>query len=355
MSRFWSKATLRCEPYVPGEQLNQPGIIKLNTNENPYPPSPAVVRAIEQEATNSLNLYPSPTAGQLKKRIADLHGLKKEQVFVGNGSDEVLAFSFMAFFDQDKTIRFPDISYSFYPVYARLFNIPFETVPLQADFTIPKEAFFQSQGGVIFPNPNAPTSIYLELGSIEEIAAQNPNQVVIIDEAYIDFASDSAVRLVQDYENILVIQTMSKSKSLAGLRVGYALGNEDLISGLTRIKDSFNSYTLDRLAIAGAEAAFQATDYYADMTEKVKTTREWTISAMNQRGFTVLPSQTNFIFTTHETIPAEELYERLKVSGILIRYFNKPRIENYVRITIGTDEEMQQLFHQLDQIIIEAT
>ncbi|WP_042220471.1 histidinol-phosphate transaminase [Oceanobacillus manasiensis] len=355
MSRFWSKAAQRCEPYVPGEQLNQPEIIKLNTNENPYPPSPNVVRAIEKEAANKLNLYPSPTVDQLKKRIADLNNLKSEQVFVGNGSDEVLAFSFMAFFDQDKPIRFPDISYSFYSVYARLFNIPHESVALKEDFTIPKEAFFQSSGGVIFPNPNAPTSIYLGLDEIKEIAEQNPDQVVIIDEAYIDFASVSAVSLIQDYENVLIIQTMSKSKSLAGLRVGYALGDADLISGLIRIKDSFNSYTLDRLAIAGAEAAIQAIDYYADITEKIITTREWTIAEMNKRGFTVLPSQTNFIFATHSTLPAELLYQKLKDRGILIRYFNKPRIENYVRITIGTDGEMEQLFLLLDQIAKEAS
>ncbi|MFD2627280.1 histidinol-phosphate transaminase [Oceanobacillus kapialis] len=351
MSRFWSQAAQRCEPYVPGEQLNQPGIIKLNTNENPYSPSPAVVEAIETEAANQLNLYPSPTVDQLRERIADANELTKENVFVGNGSDEVLAFSFMAFFDQGKAIRFPDISYSFYPVYARLFNIPFKSIPLRDDFTIPAEAFFQSDGGVIFPNPNAPTSVYLELEAIKNIANQNPDQVVIIDEAYIDFASGSAVSLIHDYENVLIIQTMSKSRSLAGLRVGYALGNAELISGLTRIKDSFNSYTLDRLAIAGAVEAINASDYYVNITAKIIATREWSFSEMRKRGFTVLPSQANFLFATHASFPAETLYVKLKEAGILIRYFNKPRIENYVRITIGTDKQMQQFFHALDKIL----
>ena len=256
MSRFLSTVARRTEPYVPGEQLNQPDIIKLNTNENPYPPSPKVLEAIHEELNgNTLQRYPSPTVDPLRHAIAETYGLKKENVFVGNGSDEVLAFSFMAFFEPGKTIKFPEISYSFYPVYSKLFNIPFEKVALNADFTLQKKQFYNSQGGVVIPNPNAPTSIYAKLDVIEDILQNNRDQIVIIDEAYIDFAGPSAMKLINRYDNLLVIQTTSKSRALAGLRVGFALGQPELIAGLTRIKDSFNSYTIDRLAMAGATAA----------------------------------------------------------------------------------------------------
>ncbi|WP_010651832.1 histidinol-phosphate transaminase [Oceanobacillus massiliensis] len=350
MSKFWSEAARRCKPYVPGEQINRTDIIKLNTNENPYPPSPKVIQEIQRETDRKLNLYPSPTADKLREDIASFYQLSKENIFVGNGSDEILAFSFVAFFDTDKKIRYPAISYSFYPVYADLFGIPAEEVPLHEDFTLPVKDFFQAEGGVIFPNPNAPTSVYLGLDSVKEILESNPDQIVIVDEAYIDFAEASATSLINTYENLLVIQTMSKSRSLAGLRVGFAMGQPELIEGLVRIKDSFNSYTLDRLAIAGAEAAIRDVDYFKDTTNKIIMTREWTVSEMKKRGYSVLPSQTNFIFATHPDQRADRLYANLKENGILVRHFKSKPIENYIRITIGTDEQMQKLLRTLDSL-----
>lgn len=341
----------RAEPYVPGLQVNDPHIIKLNTNENPYPPSPKVISAIKSAAKAKLQLYPSPTADELRTEIGSVYGLTKDQVFVGNGSDEVLAFSFMAFFEPGNVIRYPDITYSFYPVYAKLYDISYEEVPLNKDFTLPIEAFFDSTGGVILPNPNAPTSIYAELGEIEAIVKNNPNQVVIIDEAYIDFATESATSLISKYDNLLVVQTTSKSRSLAGLRVGLALGNESLINALIRIKDSFNSYTLDQLALAGAKAAFEDQTYFKKTTYKIIKTREQTVKGIKQLGFHVLPSQANFIFVTHESYQAQDLYVALQDAGVLVRYFNQPKVNNYLRITIGKEEEMKHLLDKLKQII----
>ncbi len=341
----------RTEPYVPGEQVNQQDIVKLNTNENPYPPSPKVVEAIQGEMEHKLQLYPSPTADGLRETIGRQYGLTADEVFVGNGSDEVLAFSFMAFFEPGQPIRFPDVTYSFYPVYAKLFDIPYEEVPLNEDFTLRIDQFFQSEGGVILPNPNAPTSLYAELDLIEEIVKNNPDRVVIIDEAYIDFASRSAAELIKQYDNLLVVQTTSKSRSLAGLRVGFAMGNASLIDALIRIKDSFNSYTLDRLALAGAQAAFEDEAYFKESTAKIIATRNETTVALEQLGFTVLPSQANFVFASHETVSAEFLYNELKKESILVRYFNKPGIDNYLRITIGTDEQMERLVEKLTAIL----
>lgn len=349
MSKFWSEMARRTDPYIPGEQIND--VLKLNTNENPYPPSPNVMKAISKEVHQDLRLYPSPTMDQLKESIAANYQLSKENVFVGNGSDEVLAFSFMAFFDPGKSIRFPEITYSFYPVYANLFDIPYEQMPLNKDFSIRVEDYYNSDGGVIFPNPNAPTSIYLPLEHVEDIIQQNLNRVVIVDEAYIDFAGQSASTLIHKYENVLVIQTMSKSRSLAGLRVGFALGDEGLIEGLTRMKDSFNSYPVDRLAMAGAEAAIKDTDYYEKTTEKIIATRTWVSTELEQLGFHVLPSAANFVFATHNRLPAEILYKTLKANKILIRYFGKKPIENYVRITIGTDDEMKRFVENTSEII----
>lgn len=352
MSRFLSTVAKRTEPYVPGEQLNQPDIIKLNTNENPYPPSPKVLAAIQKALDdNSLQRYPSPTADPLRHAIADTYGLTKEQVFVGNGSDEVLAFSFMAFFEPGKTIKFPEISYSFYPVYSKIFNIPFEKVPLNEDFTLPMEKFFQSDGGVILPNPNAPTSIYADLDVIEGILQQNRDQVVVIDEAYIDFAGPSAIKLIDRYDNLLVIQTTSKSRALAGLRVGFALGQPELIEGLTRIKDSFNSYTVDRLAMAGATVAFQDHAYFSESTKKIIRTRERCVQSLREMGFDVVPSDANFLFAKPANLDALVLYEQLKERGILVRHFDQEGINNYLRITIGTDEQMEVLVEALKQLI----
>ena len=305
----------RTDPYVPGEQDNRPDIVKLNTNENPYPPSAKVSAAIREEMERNLQLYPSPTADDLRETIGRQHGLTAEEVFVGNGSDEVLAFSFMAFFEPGQPIRFPDVTYSFYPVYAKLFDITYEEVPLNEDFTLPVEQFFHSEGGVILPNPNAPTSLYAELEHIEEIVKNNPNQVVIIDEAYIDFAPKSAAALIREYDNLLVVQTTSKSRSLAGLRVGFAIGNRSLIDALIRIKDSFNSYTLDRLALVGAKAAFEDEVYFKETTQQIIATREKVSGTLGQLGFNVLPSQANFVFASHETVSAESLYDELKKRG----------------------------------------
>lgn len=353
MSKFWSTAVRRTEPYVPGEQLNQPDILKLNTNENPYPPSPKVLDAIREELGSHLNRYPSPTADALKEEIAAYHDLKKEQVFLGNGSDEILAFSFMAFFEPGKTIRFPAVSYSFYPVYAKLFDIPYEEVELNEDFSITSVDFFQSEGGVVFPNPNAPTSIYLGFDEVRAITENNLDQVVIVDEAYVDFAEKSAVSLLDAFDNLLIVQTMSKSRSLAGLRIGFAMGHPALIEGLTRIKDSFNSYTLDRLAIAGAIAAIRDRDYFADTVAKIIRTREWTSKALRGRGFNVLPSQANFLLVSHPEWAAEDLYSRLKRMSVLVRYFAKPKISNNLRITIGSKEDMKLFIEKLDDIMSE--
>ncbi|MGP4107574.1 histidinol-phosphate transaminase [Virgibacillus sp. L01] len=351
MNKFWSEAVKRTEPYVPGEQLDIPNLLKLNTNENPYPPSPNVVDAIKAELERKLHLYPSPGADQLREAIGVYYNLEASNVFIGNGSDEVLAFSFMAFFESDQKIRFPAVTYSFYPVYAKLFNVPYEEKPLNRDFSIPSEAFFQSEGGVIFPNPNAPTSLYMELDMIKDILDNNPDQVVIIDEAYADFAPGSAVSLINTYDNLLIVQTMSKSRSLAGLRIGFALGNPQLIQALTRIKDSFNSYTIDRLAIAGAVSAIEDNEYFKDTTDKIIKTREWVTAELKKRGFHVLPSSTNFLFISHYNYRAEALYAELKKQNILVRHFNKEAIENYMRITIGTDEDMQSLVQTLDLIM----
>lgn len=351
MSKFWSSMTKRAEPYIPGEQINKENIVKLNTNENPYPPSPNVLTAIENEIKDSLRLYPSPTMDDLRLAIAENYGLKKDNVFVGNGSDEILAFAFMGLFEPGNPIRFPDITYSFYPVYSKVFNIDYETIPLNADFTIDITQFFQSKGGVIFPNPNAPTSLYLNVDDIEAIVRENQNQVVIIDEAYVDFAEQSAVSLIEKYENVLVIQTMSKSRSLAGLRVGFSMGNEKLIEALTRMKDSFNSYPVDRLALAGATAAMKDKAYFEETTKKIIATRENTREELIKLDFHVLSSSANFVFASHPTVHAKYLYDQLREQDILIRYFGTAPIENYVRISIGTDEEMEQFIQAVKMIV----
>lgn len=347
MVKLWSSMAKRAMPYIPGEQLNRADTVKLNTNENPYPPSPSVVEAIRGETGDALRLYPSPTADRLRSTIADYYGVKDDEVFVGNGSDEVIAFSFMAFFEPGRTIRIPDITYSFYPVYAKLFNIPYEAVPLNEDFTLPIESFYQSEGGVIFPNPNAPTSLYIDLKYIEHIVEENRGRVVVIDEAYIDFAGASAVGLIRKYNNLLVVQTMSKSRSLAGMRVGFAIGHPSLMEALTRVKDSFNSYPIDRLAMVAAEASFKDQVYFEKTRRAILVTREQAKKRLTELGFDVLPSQTNFLFATHLTADAEELSVRLKNDGILVRHFNSPRIERYLRITVGTNDQMAILYERL--------
>lgn len=349
MNPLWSSMVKRTEPYIPGEQLNDPDILKLNTNENAYPPSSTVKKAIVAE-TEKLHLYPSPTVDSLRSTVAKSYNLRADQVFVGNGSDEVLAFSFMAFFEPGKAIRFPAITYSFYPVYCKLFHIPYEEMDLNRDYTLRPEDYFQSPGGVIFPNPNAPTGIELPLQHIADIAENNPDQVVIIDEAYVDFGCESAISLIDQYPNLLVVQTTSKSRALAGLRVGFAFGHPDLIEALIRMKDSFNSYTIDRLAMVGAEAAWKDMDYFKQTTSAIIQTRQNCCERLKQMGFHVLPSKANFLFVSHYRYRAEDLYQALKQNKVLVRHFNQAPIQNYLRITIGTDDTMDTFFQILGNI-----
>ncbi|TEB09863.1 histidinol-phosphate transaminase [Pelotomaculum propionicicum] len=352
MSRFWSDINRVISPYIPGEQPKNEKYIKLNTNENPYPPSPQVVKAIEKVLNDSLRLYPDPTCEDLRLAIAEYYDLKKEQVHVGNGSDELLAFSFLAFFNPNGLpILMPDITYSFYKVYTSLFKINCEKIPLEDDFSIRPELFYKKNGGVVIANPNAPTGMFLPLEDITGILEHNPDQVVIVDEAYIDFGGISAVKLIGDYPNLLVIKTLSKSRSLAGLRVGYALGQKELIEGIDRIKNSINSYTLDRLALAGANAAIKDDAYFQEVRRRIIMTRERVSNTMGEIGFKVLPSKANFIFVTHPLIPAGELFQKLRENGVLVRYFKEPRIDNFLRVSIGSDQEMDSFISILKSIL----
>jgi histidinol-phosphate aminotransferase len=351
VSQYWSKLTVSLVPYVPGEQPKDQSYIKLNTNENPYPPSPSVIMAIQAAAGDDLRLYPDPTSAKLREAIAHYYGLTSDQVFVGNGSDEILAFAFQGFFSPDKPILFPDITYTFYPVYAKLYGLNYETVPVDELFTVDPEHFNVPNGGVIIPNPNAPTTRYLSIDSIRVVLEANREQVVIVDEAYIDFGGESAVRLIPEYPNLLIVQTLSKSRSLAGLRVGMAMGHVDLIEGLNRIKNSFNSYTVDRLAAAGAVAAMEDQAYFEETTRKVIATRERTSESLRTIGFTVIESKANFIFISHPNTSALYLFDQLKLRGILVRYFNKPRIDKYLRVSIGTDKEMDAFVSKIRQLV----
>ncbi len=350
MSKYLSDIAKEVEPYVPGEQPKDKKYIKLNTNENPYPPSPKVFQAIT-DTIKDLNLYPEPTTEKLRDALSDYYSIDKEQIFVGNGSDEVLAFAFMAFFNPKDTILFPDITYSFYPVYAGLFKINYELVDVEDDFSLNAESFSKENQGIIFPNPNAPTGCLMNLENVEKILKNNIDSVVIVDEAYIDFGGQTAISLIDKYPNLLVTQTLSKSRSLAGLRVGCAFGSKELIDGLNRIKNSINSYTVDSLAIAGATESIKDTDYFKENTQKIINTRERVIVELKDLGFSVIESATNFVFVTHNSLDAETVFNKLKKDGILVRYFKKPRIDNYLRISIGTDEEMNKLIENLKEIV----
>lgn len=340
MNRYWSDIVCKLEPYVPGEQPKDKKYIKLNTNENPYPPSQKVLDAIEKACNSDLRLYPDPECDVLRKAIAEYFNLEKEQVFVGNGSDELLAFSFIAFFNPGKPILFPDITYSFYPVYSQIFNIGYRLVKLDEEFSIPVEKFLEENGGIILPNPNAPTGKFLPLESIKIILKGNPNNIVIIDEAYIDFGGESAIELISEFPNLLIIQTLSKSRCLAGLRLGYALGHKELIEGLNRVKNSFNSYTIDRLALAGGTAAFIDRQYFQETRNKIIVTREKVSLYLKSIGFKVIDSKANFIFISHPDIKAPVLFQKLRDNGVLVRYFNKTRIKDYLRVSIGTEKDM---------------
>jgi histidinol-phosphate aminotransferase len=351
LSQYWSKLTASLVPYVPGEQPKDQRYIKLNTNENPYPPSPKVLEAIRNVANDDLRLYPDPTSDKLTETISHYYGLSKDQIFVGNGSDEILAFAFPTFFSPEKPILFPDITYSFYPVYAQLYGLTYKAVPVDEQFNIDPNDFCIPNGGIIIPNPNAPTARYMPLDSLKLILEANRDQVVIIDEAYIDFGGQSAVGYLEQYPNLLVVQTLSKSRSLAGLRVGMAMGHPELIEGLNRMKNSFNSYTMDRIAQAGAIAAFEDQAYFEETTRKVIATRERTVEALKPLGFQMMDSKANFMFITHPQYAAQQLFDGLKARGILVRYFNKPRIDQFLRVSIGTDKEMDALVAALDELV----
>ena len=351
MSIYWNDHVKTLEPYVPGEQPKDKKYIKLNTNENPYGPSPKVIDAIKNAVCDDLKLYPDPTCSNLSMEIAKYYHINDDEIFIGNGSDEILAFVFMTFFQKDRKVLFPDISYTFYNVYAEMFNVNYEHIKLDDKFNIPLEGFYKDNGGIIFPNPNAPTGKYIETNKIIEVLEKNKNSVVIVDEAYIDFGGKSMVEYIETYPNLLVIQTFSKSRSLAGLRVGFAIGNSQLIEGLNRVKNSFNSYTIDRLALIGAAEAIKDKNYFDVTTKKIIRTREDTVKKLENLNFEILDSKANFIFVKHKEFSGKYLYEKLKENGVLVRYFNKERIEDYLRITIGTDEEMSLLIANVKKIL----
>ena len=351
MTRYWSKLVDGLDPYVPGEQPQDQQYIKLNTNESPYPPSPAVERVIRDYPVDRLRRYPDPQSGKLVTALADYHGMTPDQVFVGNGSDEVLAHAFQAFFKQDEPILFPDISYSFYPVYCRLYQIDFRQVALDESFRIDFDGFRRANGGIIIPNPNAPTGIAITLAEIRAMLADNPESVVIIDQAYVDFGAESADRLIAEFDNLLVVQTFSKSRSLAGLRLGYALGQAQLIEALQRIKNSFNSYPVDSLSDAIGLAALEDEPYFQECNRRVIDSRERLAQALAGLGFEVFPSSANFVFVRHPETAARTLYLELKSAGILVRYFETARIDNCLRISIGTDAECDALIAGLKNIL----
>jgi histidinol-phosphate aminotransferase len=352
MSRYWSPLVHALTPYVPGEQPKISNLVKLNTNENPYGPSPRVIEAIKAELGDSMRLYPDPSSEELRQAIADYFRIDVNQVFVGNGSDEVLAHTFQALLKHDKPLLFPDITYSFYPVYCGLYDIQYQEVPLADDFSIRIDDYARDNGGIIFPNPNAPTGCLLALEEIERLLQINTDSVVVVDEAYIDFGGESAVSLIDRYPNLLVTQTVSKSRSLAGLRVGYALGNPELIEALVRVKDSFNSYPLDRLAIVGGAAAFEDVAYFEETRKKVIASRETLVTALQALDFEVVPSAANFVFAAPSGLSAPRLAAALRERGIIVRYFNKPRIDGFLRISIGTEEQNQELIGALKEILV---
>ncbi|MGG5291248.1 histidinol-phosphate transaminase [Pseudomonas shirazensis] len=347
MSRFWSPFVKDLVPYVPGEQPKLARLIKLNTNENPYGPSPKALEAMRGELNDNLRLYPDPNSDRLKQAVAEYYGVSSGQVFVGNGSDEVLAHIFHGLFQHGAPLLFPDVSYSFYPVYCGLYGIPFEQIALDEQFQIRVEDYAKPNGGIIFPNPNAPTGCLLALEAIEQLLQANPDSVVVVDEAYIDFGGQTAISLVDRYDNLLVTQTLSKSRSLAGLRVGLAVGHPDLIDALERIKNSFNSYPLDRMAIVGAAVAFEDRDYFDETCRQVIDSREALVAQLQAKGFEVLPSAANFIFARHPRHDAAELAARLREQGVIVRHFKQARIAQFLRITIGTPQMNQALVDAL--------
>ena len=351
MSKYWSNLVRRLQPYTPGEQPRTSGITKLNTNENPFAPSPSVMAAMQAQLTDDLRLYPPPESDQLKNTIADYFSLRPEQVFLGNGSDEVLAHVFNGLLRKDLPLLFPDITYSFYPVFCQLYDIQFEKIPLTSDLCIDVKDYHRGNGAIIFPNPNAPTGDLLALDTIEALLQSSEDSVVVIDEAYIDFGGVSAVSLINDYPNLLVVQTMSKSRSLAGMRIGYAMGSAELIEALNRVKNSFNSYPLSHVQIAAGVAAFEDDVYFRKTCEHIIANRALLSESLLQRGFRVLPSAGNFVFATHEKRSAAEIFQHLKIEKVLVRHFQQPRIEQFLRISVGAEDEIQRLVAALDRLV----
>lgn len=349
--KAWEKNIRRVVPYVPGEQPNRADMIKLNTNENPYPPAPGVQKRMDEFRMGTLRLYPDPESSSLVSVLADYYNVGKDQVFVGVGSDDVLSVAFLTFFSGDKPILFPDITYSFYDVWADVYRIPYERPALDENFRIRREDYYKENGGVVIANPNAPTSIAEPLEFIEDIVAHNPSSIVIVDEAYVDFGGQSALSLLKKYENLVVVQTFSKSRSMAGMRIGYAIGSPALIQAMNDVKYSINSYTMNQTSLAYGVEAVKDDDYFKEITAKIIKTRQWSQEELEKLGFCCLDSASNFLFATHRTLPAKEIFEKLRQKNIFVRYFNKPRIDNYLRITIGTDEQMQKLMEALKGIV----
>ena len=351
MEKYWSDLVKQLRPYEPGEQPWMDGVLKLNTNENPFGPSPKVLSAIEGQLGNQLRLYPPPNADLLKQAIADYYGLKDSQIFLGNGSDEILAHVFNGLLKKALPLLFPDITYSFYPVFCQLYDIDFEEIPLRDDLSIDLSDYEVPNGGIIFPNPNAPTGRLLAIGGIEHLLKANRNSVVVIDEAYIDFGGQSSIGLLSDNPNLIVTQTMSKSRSMAGMRIGFALGSADLIEGLERVKNSFNSYPLGHLQIAAGISAIEDIDHFKDTCQRVIHNRAKLTIDLEELGFSVVPSAGNFVLVRHFRASALKIYGQLKNNGILVRYFNKQRLDNFLRITVGTTGQNDQLVAALATIL----
>lgn len=346
----WAANVRKVTPYVPGEQPEEENRIKLNTNENPYPPSPKVFERHRDADVSSFSLYPELSAASLVRSLAAYHGISEREVFVGVGSDDVLSMSFLTFFNSGKPILFPDITYSFYPVWANVYRIPYECQPLRDDFTIDPADYRRENGGVVIANPNAPTSIGLPVSAVEDIVRANSDVVVIVDEAYVDFGGETVLPLISKYDNLLVVRTYSKSRSMAGMRIGYAMGNPLLIQALNNVKESVNSYTMNTESILLGMASLEDEQYFRQNLEKIMTTRERVKEDLEALGFEVKPSQTNFLFVSHRTIPAGQIFERLKEKHIYVRYFNKERISNFLRITVGTDEQMEIFLDAVKEI-----
>ena len=347
----WRKNLRVVDPYIPGEQPKQDDMIKLNTNENPYPPAPGVEKVLKSMETGDFRLYPKPDARELVDALAAEYGVPANQVFVGVGSDDVLGMAFLTCFNGEKEILFPDITYSFYPVWADLFKIPYKCPALDENFRIKKEDYFTENGGIVIANPNAPTSIALPLTDVEEIIAKNPDSVVIVDEAYVDFGGESALPLVEKYDNLLVVQTFSKSRSMAGMRIGFAIGNKELIDAMYAVRNSYNSYTMNMPSILCGTEAVKDRAYFEKTTKAIMETREDVTKKLTALGFTVLPSSTNFLFASHRSVPAEELFLMLREKHIYVRYFKSPRINNYLRITIGTSEQMAKFLEKVEKYL----